>query len=79
MQITHSEYSNKIAIDWIDKSGNASWVVVVFPPSCSEEAACFAQTADTNVKTLTDFAQIVGIMSPQIVEKVCRSHLSVLL
>lgn len=29
---------------------------------------------DISVKTLAGFARIVGIISPQIVEKVCRSH-----
>ena len=38
MRTTHAEYSNKVARDWIDISGNASLVVVVLPPSCSEEA-----------------------------------------
>ena len=34
---------------------------------------------DINAKTLAGFARIVGIMSPQIVEKVCRFHFSGLL
>ena len=38
MHTTHSEYSNKVARNWIDISGNASWAVVILPPSCSEEA-----------------------------------------
>ena len=65
--------SNKVARDWIELSGNASWVVVL-SPSCWDKAACFAQTVDINVKTLAGFARIVGTISLQIGEKVCRSH-----
>ena len=61
-------------MDWIELSGNASWVVVLLPPSCSDETARCAKTVDTNVKTgrfcwncARNNARTVGIISHNIV------------